>query len=358
MRRRFEKENELLTRSGISMMNRQDIASPLSETLGTAVMATIAFLGGTLVLGPDASLSGDSFLGFIIIFSQLLTPIKGFSQGYSGIVRGSSSAQRVFDLLAVPNTVVEKPDARPITAFNDRVTFTDVGFAYDEKPVLRGINLTVPKGKSVALVGTSGGGKTTLAGLLPRFFDVTEGAVTIDGNDIRDLRIKDLRALMGIVTQDSLLFNDSVAANIAFGRTGINEADIQRAAEIANAHEFISRMPNGYQTGIGDAGNRLSGGQKQRIAIARAVLGDPSILILDEATSALDTESERLVQDALFNLMKDRTSIVIAHRLSTIQHCDEIIVLDSGNIIERGTHAQLFAANGQYRKLCDLQAFA
>ncbi|MCO5276084.1 MAG: ABC transporter ATP-binding protein/permease [Flavobacteriales bacterium] len=358
MRRRFERENELLTRASISMLNRQDVASPLSETLGTMVMAAIAFIGGTLVLGPDASLSGDSFLGFIIIFSQLLTPIKGFSQGYSGIVRGSSSAQRVFDLLAVPNTVTEKPNARPIVAFNDRVEFKDVAFAYGEKPVLQGINLIVPKGKSVALVGTSGGGKTTLAGLLPRFFDVTAGSVSIDGTDIRELRIKDLRALMGIVTQDSLLFNDTVAANIAFGRTGIGEADIQRAAEIANAHEFISRLPNGYQTSIGDAGNRLSGGQKQRIAIARAVLGNPSILILDEATSALDTESEKLVQDALFKLMKDRTSLVIAHRLSTIQHCDEIIVLDQGHIIERGTHAQLFAANGQYRKLCDLQAFA
>lgn len=358
MQRRFQRENELLMRAGISMMNRQDIASPLSETMGTAVMAAIAFLGGTLVLGPDASLSGDSFLGFIIIFSQLLTPIKGFSQGYSAIVRGSSSAKRVFDLLAVPNTVMEKSNAQPIAEFKQQVEFKDVAFAYDEKPVLQNINLTVPKGKSVALVGTSGGGKTTLAGLLPRFFDVTAGAVSIDGTDIRDLKIKDLRALMGIVTQDSLLFNDTVAANIAFGRSGINEADIQRAAEIANAHEFIVRMPNQYHTTIGDAGNRLSGGQKQRIAIARAVLGDPAILILDEATSALDTESERLVQDALFKLMKDRTSLVIAHRLSTIQHCDEIIVLDRGAIIERGTHEQLFAANGQYRKLCDLQAFA
>ena len=358
MRRRFERENDLLMRSSISMLNRQDVASPLSETLGTAVMAAIAFLGGTLVLGPDASLSGDSFLGFIIIFSQLLTPIKGFSQGYSGIVRGSSSAQRVFDLLAVPNTVTEKPDAKPVAAFNDLVEFKEVSFAYDDKPVLQGINLVVPKGKSVALVGTSGGGKTTLAGLLPRFFDVTGGSVSIDSTDLRDLRIKGLRALMGIVTQDSLLFNDTVAANIAFGRTGIGEADIQRAAEIANAHEFIQRLPNGYNTSIGDAGNRLSGGQKQRIAIARAVLGDPAILILDEATSALDTESEKLVQDALFKLMKDRTSLVIAHRLSTIQHCDEIIVLDQGRIIERGTHAALFAANGQYRKLCDLQAFA
>jgi len=357
MRRRFERENELLMRASIHMMYRQDIASPLSETLGTVVMAAIAFLGGMLVLGPDASLSGDSFLGFIIIFSQLLTPIKGFSQGYSAIVRGSSSAKRVFDLLAVPNTIVEAPDAKPLHAFNDRISFRDVSFAYADKAVLQGINLDVPKGSSVALVGGSGGGKTTLAGLLPRFFDATGGSVSIDGTDVRKLRIHDLRALMGIVTQDSLLFNDTVAANITFGRTGVGDADIRRAAETANALDFIERLPNGFQTTIGDAGNRLSGGQKQRIAIARAVLCDPAILVLDEATSALDTESERLVQDALFKLMKDRTSIVIAHRLSTIQHCDEIIVLDQGKIIERGTHAQLFAANGQYRKLCDLQAF-
>lgn len=259
MKRRFERENDLLMRSSIAMLNRQDVASPLSETLGTAVMAMIAYIGGSLVLGPDASLSGDSFLGFIIIFSQLLTPIKGFSQGYSGIVRGSSSAQRVFELLAVPNTVVEKPDAKPVAAFRDKVEFRDVAFAYGEKPVLQGIHLSVAKGKSVALVGGSGGGKTTLAGLLPRFFDVTAGAVLLDGTDIRDLRIRDLRALMGIVTQDSLLFNDTVAANIAFGRTGISEADIQRAAEVANAHEFITRLPQGYHTSIGDAGNRLSG---------------------------------------------------------------------------------------------------
>ncbi len=358
MARRFQRENEMLMRANIAMVNRQDIASPLSETLGTAVMAAIAFLGGSLVLGPEASLTGDSFLGFIIIFSQLLTPIKGFSQGYSAIARGSSSAARVFELLAVPNTVVEKPGARPLPGFQAQVEFRDVSFAYDGKPVLHGINLAVPKGKSVALVGGSGGGKTTLAGLLPRFYDVTGGAVLIDGTDIRDVRLHDLRALMGIVTQDSLLFNDTVAANIAFGRTGISEADIRRAAMTANAHGFIEQLPNGYHTSIGDAGNRLSGGQKQRISIARAVLGDPEILILDEATSALDTESERLVQDALFKLMKDRTSLVIAHRLSTIQHCDEIVVLDQGRIIERGTHARLYAAGGQYRKLCDLQAFA
>jgi len=368
MRRRFARENDMLTRSSIAMLNRQDIASPLSETMGAAVMAAIAYIGGYYVLGPDPSLTGDSFLGFIIIFSQLLPPIKGFSQGYSAIVRGSASGKRLFDLLAVENTVKEKPDARPITGFNDRIEFRDVTFSYETPPgatvdrerkaVLEDIRLTIPKGKSVALVGTSGSGKTTLAGLLPRFFDVNGGAVLLDGHDLRDLRITDLRALMGIVTQDSILFNDTVANNIAFGTAGVAQADIERAARIANAHEFITRLEEGYQTNIGDGGNRLSGGQKQRIGIARAVLKNPPILILDEATSALDTESERLVQDALFKMLEGRTSLVIAHRLSTIQHCDEICVMQHGRIIERGTHQQLFAAGGQYRRLCDMQAFA
>lgn len=367
MKRRFERENEMLTRGSISMLNRQDIASPLSETMGAAVMAAIAYIGGSFVLGETPTLTGDSFLGFIIIFSQLLAPIKGFSQGWSGITRGGASGQRIFDLLAVENTVKEKPDAKPINGFNDRIEYRDVSFAYENAPksssaegrtaVLQNIDLTVAKGKSIALVGTSGGGKTTLANLLPRFFDVTGGTLLIDGHDIRNLRITDLRALMGIVTQDSILFNDTVANNIAFGAPGTSLADIERAARIANAHEFITKLENGYQTNIGDGGNRLSGGQKQRLSIARAVLKNPPILILDEATSALDTESERLVQEALIKMMEGRTSVVIAHRLSTIQHCDEICVMQQGRIIERGTHAALYAAGGQYRKLCDMQAF-
>lgn len=357
MDRRFGQENEMLMRSQIAMMGRQDLASPLSETLGAVVMVTIAYIGGSFVLGSAPTLSGDSFLGFIIIFSQLLAPMKGFSQGWSAITRGGASGQRIFDLLAVENTVKEKRDAAPIHSFDSSIEYRDVSFAYDNTPVLQEIRITVPKGRSVALVGTSGSGKTTLANLLPRFFDVTGGAVLIDGKDIRDLRIADLRSLMGIVTQDSILFNDSVANNIAFGTPGVSQAEIERAARIANAHEFIMGLEQGYQMHIGDGGNRLSGGQKQRLAIARAVLKNPPILILDEATSALDTESERLVQDALVKMLEGRTSFVIAHRLSTIQHCDEICVMEQGRIIERGTHAELYAAGGQYRRLCDMQAF-
>jgi subfamily B ATP-binding cassette protein MsbA len=364
MERRFARENELLMRAHVSMMRRQDLASPLSETLGAAVMAAIAYVGGSFVLGTEPSLSGDSFLGFIIIFSQLLAPIKGFSQGWSAITRGGASGQRIFDLLAVENTVKEKPDARPITAFTDRIEYRGVTFAYEQPPagsegrsVLDDIRITIPKGRSVALVGTSGSGKTTLANLLPRFYDVTSGALLIDGQDVRDLRIRDLRSLLGIVTQDSILFNDSVANNIAFGTPGVSQADIERAARIANAHDFIQQLEQGYQTNIGDGGNRLSGGQRQRLSIARAVLKNPPILILDEATSALDTESERLVQEALFKMLEGRTSLVIAHRLSTIQHCNEICVMQHGRIIERGTHTELYAAGGQYRRLCDMQAF-
>ncbi len=357
MQRRFERENDMLMRSTIAMLRRQDIASPLSETLGAAVMAAIAYVGGSFVLGVEPTLSGDSFLGFIIIFSQLLAPIKGFSQGWSAIARGGASGQRIFDLLAVENAVQEKPDAIALGTFNSGIEYRDVAFSYDSTPVLQDIRITIPKGRSVALVGTSGSGKTTLANLLPRFFDVGKGAVLIDGHDIRDLRIKDLRALMGIVTQDSILFNDTVANNIAFGTPGVALADIERAARIANAHDFITNLEQGYQTNIGDGGNRLSGGQKQRLSIARAVLKNPPILILDEATSALDTESERLVQEALVKMLEGRTSLVIAHRLSTIQHCDEICVMQQGRIIERGTHNELYAAGGQYRKLCDLQAF-
>jgi subfamily B ATP-binding cassette protein MsbA len=358
MRRRFRRENEMLNKLNVFTLRRRDMASPLSEFLGALVMVTLVYFGGQLVIGEGATLSGGEFIGYIILFSQLLAPAKGFTTGYYWIKKGGASAERIFELLAVENSVKEKPDAKAVSGFNDRIEYKGVQFAYDEKPVLRTIDLVVPKGRSVALVGASGGGKSTMAGLLPRFYDATGGQVLIDGADVRDLRIQDLRALMGIVTQDSILFNDTVAANIAFGQPGMSMAEIERAARVANAHEFITRLENGYQTMIGDMGNRLSGGQKQRLAIARAVLKNPPILILDEATSALDTESERLVQDALFRMMEGRTSLVIAHRLSTIQHCDEICVIMEGAIVERGTHQALYAAGGQYRRLCDMQAFA
>jgi ATP-binding cassette, subfamily B, bacterial MsbA len=356
MQRRFDRENERLMKASISLLRRQDMASPLSETMGSVVMAVMAYIGGSLALGTPPEMAGSTFIAYIAIFAQLLTPIKGLSQGWSGIVRGSASAQRVFDLLAVENTVKEAPNPLPLSSFTSQIEFHQVSFAYDDRQVLHQVQLVVPKGHRVALVGPSGGGKSTMAGLLPRFFDVTSGAVRIDGHDVRHVRVDDLRGLIGMVAQESVLFNDTIANNIAFGKPGTTLAEVQRAAEIANAHGFIEQLPEGYQTSIGDGGNRLSGGQKQRIAIARAVLRNPEILVLDEATSALDSESERLVQDALYKLMKDRTALVIAHRLSTIQHCDEICVLQEGRIVERGTHAQLMGLGGVYRKLVDIQA--
>ena len=358
MRQRFRRENDMLSRINVQVLRRRDMASPLSEFLGACVMVALVYFGGSLVLDQSASLTGEEFIGYIILFSQLLAPAKSFTTGYYWIQKGSASAERIFEILAVENTVKEKPDARPITAFNDRITFRNVTFAYDKRAVLKGIDLEVPKGRSVALVGSSGGGKTTLANLLPRFFDVTEGAILIDGQDIRDLRIKDLRDLMGIVTQESILFNDTISENIAFGSRDVTQQEIEAAARVANAHDFITRMELGYGTNVGDRGDRLSGGQKQRVSIARAVLKNPPILILDEATSALDTESERLVQEALYKMMEGRTSLVIAHRLSTIQHCDEICVMQEGAIVERGTHSELLSLNGTYRRLVEMQAFA
>lgn len=357
MRQRFKDENDELSDLSISILRKRDLASPMSEFLGALVMVALVYLGGSLVLGESSELNGEEFIGYIILFSQILTPAKSFSTGYFWIQKGSASANRILDLLAQENPIVEKKDAVPITEFKDRIELKGVGFAYDQEPVLQNIDLTIRKGQSIALVGTSGGGKTTIAGLLPRFYDVTEGSINIDDNDIRDLKITDLRALMGIVTQDSLLFNGTVRENIAFGTENASDEAIEKAAEVANAMIFIKDLQRGFDTNIGDGGNRLSGGQKQRLSIARAVLKNPPILLLDEATSALDTESEKLVQDALIKLMQERTSLVIAHRLSTIQHCDSIVVLQKGRIVEQGTHKELYEKKGEYRKLCDMQAF-
>jgi subfamily B ATP-binding cassette protein MsbA len=348
-----------------SLMNRisrrKDLASPLSEFLGTLVMMIVMYFGGRIVMTPGTALGPSEFIAFIAIFSQLLPPAKSLTQAWYNIQKGMASSERIYQILDAEIHVKELPDARSIQKFDDKIEFKNVSFSYrkdDMVYVLKDINLTIPKGKTIALVGQSGSGKTTLADMLPRYYDPNNGEIFIDGNNLKSLKIKDLRQLLGVVTQESILFNDSVLNNIAFGLDNISEEDVINAAKVANAHEFIANLPQGYHTFIGDRGGKLSGGQRQRLSIARAVLKNPPVLILDEATSALDTESERLVQDALTTLMKQRTTLVIAHRLSTIIHADEIIVMQQGEIKERGTHHELLAANGYYKKLYDLQSFA
>lgn len=356
---KFKDVNEELTRIQVRVQRKQDLSSPLSEFLGFSVFTIILFFGGKHVL-VDNSMDGALFVTYLIMFTQLLAPAKAFTSAYYSVQKGLASAERLDEVLDAPVTIRDAVDAQPITAFEKEIEYRNVSFAYREGEtgwVLDDINLKIEKGRTIALVGQSGSGKTTLADMLPRFYDTTKGDLLIDGLPIKDAKIKDVRSLMGIVTQESILFNDTVFNNIAFGIENVNEAQVIEAAKIANAHEFISQMPQGYQTNIGDRGGKMSGGQRQRISIARAVLKNPPILILDEATSALDTESERLVQDALNKLMKNRTSVIIAHRLSTIQHVDEIIVMNKGRIIERGTHAELISKNGSYKKLHELQSF-
>ena len=329
----------------------------MSEFLSAIVVIIVLWFGGNLILGGGSSIGAADFITYIIVFSQIISPAKSFSQGYYNIQKGVASADRIFEILDADEVITEKENALEIKDFEQEINYQDVTFRYEKDDVLKGINLKISKGKIIALVGESGGGKSTLVDLLPRFYDVCEGSIMIDGHDIRDYKISDLRGLMGIVTQETILFNDTVFNNIAFGMSGVSKEQVIEAAKVANAHEFIMEMEHGYDTAIGDRGMNLSGGQRQRLSIARAVLKNPPILILDEATSSLDTESERLVQDALSKVMSQRTSIVIAHRLSTIQHADEIIVMQKGQIIERGTHEQLIALNGVYKKLTDLQSF-
>ena len=339
-----------------TISNRQELASPTSEFLGITVAVLVLFYGGWLNLHGKLGMSWPSFIVYIGFYWRVLEPTKAIAAAYAGIQKGLVSGSRIFALLDERDEIEDMPGACPLPAFRDRIEFDDVSFDYGDGAVLRNISFTIPKGRTVAIVGPSGAGKSTLADLIPRFWDVTSGSIRIDGEDIRGYRLKDLVAQLGIVTQESILFNDTVYNNICFGMEGVGEKDVEEAARIANADEFICALPQGYQTNIGDRGSRLSGGQRQRIAIARAVLKNPPILILDEATSALDTESERLVQDALTRLMHNRTSLVIAHRLSTIQHADEIIVLQDGRIAERGTHRQLLEKGGLYSHLCSLQA--
>jgi len=350
--------NEIYRNTMLRMFRKRDLASPLSEFLGALVMVILVWYGGNMVINPEIDFSGAEFIGYIAMFSQLLNPAKSLSTAYYNIQKGAASTERIEMVLNAEEKISELPSAAAIGEFNQAIEFKEVKFAYEDAIVLNDIHLKVEKGKTVALVGQSGGGKSTLVDLLPRFYDPIEGKVTIDGHDIREVKIKDLRALMGIVSQQSILFNDSVLNNIALGVEEVSREAVIEAAKIANAHEFIEQLPKGYDTNIGDGGGKLSGGQRQRISIARAVLKNPPIMILDEATSALDTESEKLVQDALYKLMENRTSIVIAHRLSTIQHADEIVVMQDGQIVERGDHESLIAQEGVYKKLTDLQAFA
>lgn len=336
---------------------RRDIASPLSEFLSSVTMIILVWYGGSLVLAEDFGMSGSEFLGYIIIFSQLIAPIKSVTTSFYNIQKGSASIDRITKVLRAENKIRNVANPRRISDFNQEIEYRNVGFAYDKEPVLKDVSFKVEKGKIVALVGPSGGGKSSLVDLLPRFYDNQKGDILIDGVSNKEYLIHDVRGLMGIVTQESILFNDTVFNNIAFGMKATEEEVIE-AAKVANAHDFITSLPQGYHTNIGDGGGKLSGGQKQRLSIARAVLKNPPILILDEATSSLDTESEKLVQEALFKLMENRTSFVIAHRLSTIQHADEIIVIDQGKIAERGTHQQLLDQNGIYKKLSDLQTFS
>jgi ATP-binding cassette, subfamily B, bacterial MsbA len=357
IKNRFDIENTKYSKILRSMAKRQQSASPVSETLAIIMISCIVLYGGYLILNKRSDLSGAQFIAYIAIFSQLMRPAKAISDSFSNIHSGIAAGERVLALIDEKPLIVDAPDAIQVKDFNESVELKNVSFAYADKVVLSDINLTVPIGKTIALVGPSGGGKSTLIDLLPRFIDPQGGEILIDGKNIKGVTMDSLRTLMGIVNQESILFNDTIFNNIAFGKSNVSKEDVEAAARIANAHNFIIETEKGYNTNIGDRGTKLSGGQRQRICIARAVLNNPPIMLLDEATSALDTESEKLVQDALNNLMKNRTSLIIAHRLSTIQNADIIIVLENGKIVEQGNHQELIASNGLYRRLIDMQTF-
>lgn len=355
---RFDQQNRRYSKITRSMAKRQQLASPVSETLGVLMVACIVFYGGSLIITNQGNMDGSTFVVYIALFSQVMRPAKAISGAFTNIHSGIAAGERVLGLIDEKPTVCNAPDATALTGFEEAIRFDKVSFSYGDKTVLNNINLTIPKGSSVALVGPSGGGKSTLMDLIPRFMDPQAGSVLIDGKNLKSVTMESLRALMGIVNQESILFNDTIFNNIAFAKPAATQAEVEAAARIANAHDFIINTENGYDTNIGDKGSKLSGGQRQRICIARAVLSNPPLMLLDEATSALDTESEKMVQDALNNLMKNRTSLVIAHRLSTIQNADHIIVLDNGQIAEQGTHQQLLNNNGIYRRLIDMQTFS
>lgn len=353
---RFERANEEFRRTITNVYRRQQMAHPMSEFLGTATIAIVLWYGGSLILSEESPIDASTFIYYLVIFYSIINPAKDLSKAAYAIQKGVASMTRIDKILLAKSDINDPDNPRPIQ-LKKSICYSDVWFKYRDDYVLKGITLEIPKGKTVALVGQSGSGKSTMVDLLPRYYDVTRGSITIDGTDIRDARLCDLRALMGNVNQEAILFNDSFFNNIAFGVDNATQEQVEEAARIANAHDFIIATEHGYQTNIGDRGGKLSGGQRQRISIARAILKNPPILILDEATSALDTESERLVQEALENLMRNRTTIVIAHRLSTIRNADEICVMHNGEIVERGKHEELISLNGYYKRLCDMQSF-
>lgn len=354
---KFQKENEHYSNLNRKMIRRQQLASPVSQSLGVMVVVFIVLYGGNLVINGSNEFSPSQFIMYIAVFSQVMQPVKALSDSFSGIHSGISAGERVLALMDTKPELTNKPDAIELKSFDHSIEFQEVSFSYGDKQVISNISLSIKKGKTIALVGPSGGGKSTLMDLIPRFYDPKSGSIKIDGMDYRDLTVESLRSKMGTVNQESFLFNDTIFNNIAFAKPTATEEEVIAAAKIANAHEFVLHQENGYQTYVGDRGNRLSGGQRQRICIARAVLANPPIMLLDEATSALDTESEKLVQEALNNLMKNRTSVVIAHRLSTIQNADIIIVIDQGKVLEKGNHTELLRHNGLYKRLIDMQAF-
>lgn len=353
--KRFNLQNKLYTNLNIKANRTSDGSSPISETISVSVFAIILWIGGGMVLDNDGSLTASVFIGYLAVFSQLLSPAKAFSTAYNSMNKGLASIERVEEIINSHEVIIEKPKAISVSSFKESIEFKNVSFRYEDELVIKNLNLKINKGQTIALVGPSGSGKSTLTDLIPRFYDPVEGSITIDGIDIRDYKILELRALMGIVTQESILFNDSITNNIGFAKQNITMEQIENAAKIANAHQFITETENSYETNIGDRGNKLSGGQKQRLSIARAVNTNPDILILDEATSALDTASERLVQDALSNIMLNRTTIIVAHRLSTIKNADLIVVLEKGKIVQQGNHAELILQEGMYKQLIEMQ---